>query len=228
MTSRTHHARSYIGAQRGMAIPLLGLSTCFDSWKAQLTAYYVFKDIKEENQLKILPLSLSQEILQSVLKKLEAKTKLSLKAALEEIEAVWLRLSKPANPAKTFCDVTINSPSEAEKARTELGRLAKYIGFDDSAVAKQMIQAVPSSIRPTVQAYASSKDKHPSSSDMAAFISVLPFPEMSGSTIFKVRDERRACRICSKTNHPTYKCFQIQCYNCKEKGHIARNCPKNT
>lgn len=209
-----------------MALPILDLTTCFDSWKAQLNAFFIYKGIADEKQLAILPLAVSQEILSAVLGKIEKTT---LKTALDKIETVWLRMSRPDDPSKLFSNVKITSPGEAEKVRTELKKLARYIGFDDHVIAKQMVQAVPTQIRPTVQAYVFS-GKHLSSSEVAAFISTLSFPEEtheSRDSLFKVKDEKRACRICGKTNHPSYKCFQIRCFNCKAKGHVAKNCPKN-
>ena len=205
-----------------MSLPILDLTTCFDSWKAQLIAFFHFKDVADEKQLEILPLAVSQEILSAVLGKIEKTT---LKTALDKIENVWLRKSRPDDPTKLFSNVKITSAGEAEKVRMELKKLARYIGFDDQVIAKQMVQAVPVQIRPTVQAYVYS-GKHISSSEVADFISTLSFPEETDS-VFKVKDGKRACRFCGKTNHPFYKCYQIQCFNCKTKGHMARNCPKN-
>ena len=133
-----------------MSLPILDLTTCFDSWKAQLIAFFHFKDVADEKQLEILPLAVSQEILSAVLGKIEKTT---LKTALDKIENVWLRKSRPDDPTKLFSNVKITSAGEAEKVRMELKKLARYIGFDDQVIAKQMVQAVPVQIRPTVQAY---------------------------------------------------------------------------
>ena len=210
-----------------MALPVLKSEGCFESWKAQLLAFFAYKNIEDKKQMDILPLAVSQEMLPALLGKIE---KGPLKASLEKIETVWLRMSRPNDPSMDFTKVRINSPGEAEKVRSELKKLAKYIGFDDQAIAKQMVQAVPAPIRPTVQAYVFS-GKNLYSSQIAAFISTLTFPPVSQETtenyLYKIKSERRACHICNKTNHPFYKCYQIQCYNCKGKGHISRNCPKN-
>ena len=111
-----------------MALPILEVTTCFDSWKAQLMAYFLLKDIDDKKKVEILPLAICLEILPAIVGKIENG---SLKAALDKIEAVWLRMSRPKDPSAQFSSVKITSAGEAEKVRAELKKLAKYIGFND-------------------------------------------------------------------------------------------------
>ena len=86
------------------------------------------KDIDDKKKVEILPLAICLEILPAIVGKIENG---SLKAALDKVEAVWLRMSRPKYPSGQFSSVKITSAGEAEKVRAELKKLAKYIGFND-------------------------------------------------------------------------------------------------
>ena len=187
-------------------LPQLDKDGDFNSWKRQVDAFFVLKNVDEDKKkLAILPGLVSADIL----KLAPWDGHATFSTAMSLLEKAFDTLTRPQDPIRSF--EAIQGSSNVRELSMEVKKLGKFINASEEAMVRKLISLVPYPLQMAAHQFITDFSKI-TVNKLTDHLEGLPVPESALNC------------MAASTKH--YSERKFVCFNCDREGHISRNCSR--